>query len=255
MVELMHQIDSLVSALALQAPVQPHSRGGFAQQLLGYRHSMGNCDNVSPLLQSISNSPSSFQRSIHITRYGTPKISHSSTPSHRVRKRSLSCEACAIFLFRAEPLTNSKRQVITELLMRYFPGIASLYADVRNFWAKKGATAEFGLFFHLAINVDMGKPVRSIPHRDVMNIAFGICVILPFGPCGMPLLIHNYIHSRFLGFFPHGVMAWLVNMEAGIVVQLPPMVPFFGMSSVITHFNVDKHGKSSITVPPVHAFV
>jgi hypothetical protein len=68
-----------------------------------------------------------------------------------------------------------------ELLKRYFPGIALLSSRNKAFWAKKGAIMEFGLFFNLAINVDMGARVRSIPHRDGMNLAFAVCVILPFG--------------------------------------------------------------------------
>jgi hypothetical protein len=168
-------------------------------------------------------------------------------PSHRARKCSSSCEICTIFIFGALWLINSKRQVTTERLMRYFPGIASLYGRARDFWAGKGATFEFGLFCHFAINVDVGQPVSSVPHRDGKNLAFGVCVIVPFGLHLMPFVIHNDIDSCILGYFPHGVMAWLVNLEAKIVIQLPPMVPYFCMSSVITHFNVDKHGKSSIT--------
>jgi hypothetical protein len=50
MMQLMHRIDSLVSALGIQAPEQPHARGSFAQLLLGYKHGMGNNENVSTFI-------------------------------------------------------------------------------------------------------------------------------------------------------------------------------------------------------------
>lgn len=40
---------------------------------------------------------------------------------------------------------------------------------------------DFGLFYTMAINVDQGQRVKSIPHRDRMNLAFGVCAIMPFG--------------------------------------------------------------------------
>ena len=249
MMQLMHRIDSLASALAVQVPEQPHVHGNFAQLLLGYKHGMGNNENVSPFIAINLTQRSSFQQSTHITRRGTFKTRGTSMPSYGARKCSSSCEIRAIFLGGALWLINSKRQVITELLMRYFPGITSLYGRARDFWASKGATFEFGLFCHLAINVDMGQPISSIPHRDVMNLAFGVCIIVPFGLHHMPIVIHNDIDSCILGYFPHGIMAWLVNLEAKIVIQLPPMVPYFCMSSIITHFNIDRHSKSSITAP------
>jgi hypothetical protein len=75
------------------------------------------------------------------------------------------------------------RAFVSELLKWYFPGVASLYSQVNDFWVEKSNTGmEFGLFFNLAINMDMGGvQVRSTPHRDVMNIAFGTCIIIPFG--------------------------------------------------------------------------
>jgi hypothetical protein len=41
---------------------------------------------------------------------------------------------------------------------------------------------DFGLFYTMAINVDIKEQsVKSIPHRDLMNLAWGVCVIMPFG--------------------------------------------------------------------------
>lgn len=37
------------------------------------------------------------------------------------------------------------------------------------------------LFFCMAINIDLGESVRSWPHRDMMNLSIGLCVIYVFG--------------------------------------------------------------------------
>jgi hypothetical protein len=44
------------------------------------------------------------------------------------------------------------------------------------------------------------------------------------------------------GFFNDGALAWLVNHEANIVIQVPSAVPFLGLSAIITHCNVDRGG-------------
>jgi hypothetical protein len=105
-------------------------------------------------------------------------------------------------------------------------------------------TMEFGLFFNLAVNVDMeGAPVKSIPHRDLKNLAFGVCVIIPIGERLFPS--HLAPHSLvYIGYFPSGRRAWLVNLEANIVIELPPLVPYFCLSSVMTHYNADMHGSA-----------
>lgn len=80
--------------------------------------------------------------------------------------------------------TICPRKIATELMDLYFPGVASLCREVDAFWHENGAKKprmEFGLFYNMAINVDMGARVKSIPHRDVMNLAWGICAILVFG--------------------------------------------------------------------------
>jgi hypothetical protein len=76
------------------------------------------------------------------------------------------------------------RKIATELMDLYFPGVASLCRKVDAFWHENGSEhprMEFGLFYNMAINVDMGRRVKSVPHRDVMNLAWGICAILAFG--------------------------------------------------------------------------
>jgi len=137
------------------------------------------------------------------------------------------------------------RKIATELMGLYFPGVASLCHEVDAFWRQEGSQnprMEFGLFYNMAINVDMGPRVKSIPHRDVMNLAWGICAILPFGAlCFLAAeLPADATHCE--GFFHDGELAWLVNLEAGIVIQIPSGVFYFCLSSIITHFNVDRHG-------------
>lgn len=44
---------------------------------------------------------------------------------------------------------------------------------------------EFGLFFTLAINAPIQRPVETIPHRDSMNLAFGVCAIFVYGKCSL----------------------------------------------------------------------
>jgi hypothetical protein len=44
-----------------------------------------------------------------------------------------------------------------------------------------------------------------------------------------------------IGFFNDGELCWLVNFEAGIIIQLPTAVFLLYPSALITHFNVDKN--------------
>jgi len=190
MMRLMCQIDALVSAVGLRLPREPHARGNFAQMLLGYTHGMGNARNH---------------------------------PYHTLWHTN---NEAAINAFIVSAEMQHVIRMVEDLVKCHFPGIASLYARNNEFWRRKTdgkIKMEFGLFFNLAINVDMGMRVRSVPHRDMMNLAFGICIIIAFG------------------FFNDGILAWLVNLEARIVIQIPPLVPYCCLSSLITHFNVDRH--------------
>lgn len=81
-------------------------------------------------------------------------------------------------------MLHVSRRITTELLQKYFPGIADLYRRADEFWADKTkghVQMEFGLFYSMAINVDMGERVISIPHRNSLNLAFGVCSIWAFG--------------------------------------------------------------------------
>jgi hypothetical protein len=67
---------------------------------------------------------------------------------------------------------------------RYFPGLAKLFRKLDEFWYEKSKLRprmDFGLFYAMAINVDVGEPVKSIPHCDAMNLAWGVCAIMAFG--------------------------------------------------------------------------
>ena len=126
----------------------------------------------------------------------------------------------------------------------YFPGVASLFWEVDVFWYEKGSKKprmDFGLFYTMAINVDMGQRVKSIPHHDVMNLAWGICAILAFGAPWPVEAGHPADVMYYTGFFADSQLAWLVNLEAGVVIQIPSGVFYFCLSSIITHFNVDCH--------------
>jgi hypothetical protein len=139
------------------------------------------------------------------------------------------------------------RKIATELTQLYFPGIASLCRELDAFWYENSETKprmEFGLFYTLAINIDMGERVKSIPHRDAMNLAWGICAIMPFGMVWFMLEDYKFCGWHIVynaGFFPDGLLAWLVNHEANIVIQIPSGVFDFCLSSIITHYNVDRH--------------
>lgn len=43
-----------------------------------------------------------------------------------------------------------------------------------------------------------------------------------------------------IGFFKDGDVAWLVNLEAGVLVQLPPGVFFAFPSALLTHWSMNK---------------
>ncbi|KAF9512964.1 hypothetical protein BS47DRAFT_1393708 [Hydnum rufescens UP504] len=137
-------------------------------------------------------------------------------------------------------------EVLTKLLDQYFPVIAAKYRAADEFWRSKTnnqVTVQFSLFFCVAINATVKSPVKTVPHRDFKNVAIGVCAIFV------------------LGFFDDGETAWLVNFEAGIVIQLPTGVFLLYPSALITHFNVNKNrfmrrvvadqGAASM-FPPVH---
>jgi len=56
---------------------------------------------------------------------------------------------------------------------------------------------EFGSFYTMAINLPMVQEVKTIPHVDGMNVAFGPCAIMPFGePTSIFFLIAYSLYFR-----------------------------------------------------------
>jgi hypothetical protein len=49
MERLVRRIDDLVTSCGIQAPLQSHKRGSFAQAILGYSHGMGEGNHVGTL--------------------------------------------------------------------------------------------------------------------------------------------------------------------------------------------------------------
>ena len=111
---------------------------------------------------------------------------------------------------------------------------------------------DFGLFYSMAINVDMGEQVKSIPHHNVMNLAFGVCAIMAFGT--LCILSTNLVADIIFdaGFFPDGIITWLINH----LYKFPPLffTSAFHPSSLITililmvHLGNNRHNKA-ITQP------
>ncbi|KAF9506037.1 hypothetical protein BS47DRAFT_1399871 [Hydnum rufescens UP504] len=117
-------------------------------------------------------------------------------------------------------------EVLTKLLDQYFPAIAAKYRAADRFWRSETGnrvTLQFSLFFCVAINATVKSPVKTVPHRDFKNVAIGVCAIFV------------------LGFFDDGETAWLVNFEAGIIIQLPTGIFLLYPSALIMHFNVNKN--------------
>ncbi|KAF9503346.1 hypothetical protein BS47DRAFT_1369598 [Hydnum rufescens UP504] len=110
-----------------------------------------------------------------------------------------------------EELLNTKEwqlieSLLTNMMDTYFPAIANKYRCCDEYW--QGRTngvikAISSLFFLVSINASLSECVKTWPHRDRKNVAIGICTVFIFG------------------FFDDTEQAWLVNLEANIVVQLP----------------------------------
>ncbi|KAF9520947.1 hypothetical protein BS47DRAFT_1386640 [Hydnum rufescens UP504] len=115
--------------------------------------------------------------------------------------------------------------ILTGMMDAYFPTIAAKYRHCHEYWQAQtngcmGAVSS--IFFLVSINASFSERVKTLPHRDRKNIAVGICGVFVFG------------------FFDDVEDAWLVNLEANIVIQLPAGVFFLFPSALITHWNLDK---------------
>jgi hypothetical protein len=133
-------------------------------------------------------------------------------------------------------------------LWEHFPRLALLFSECGKFWERAAAlggkpvTMEFAsLFFCMAINIDLGEAVKSWPHRDMMNLSIGLCVIYVFGKFS---IYRTRPPNNFrLGFFDDEETAWLVNLEAGVIIQLPSGAFYAFPSALLTHWNANKKGK------------
>ncbi len=97
------------------------------------------------------------------------------------------CKFCLFFYHQKCPNASPSRY-LKQLMEEHFPRVALLFKECSKFWEEaailngKGASMEFGsLFYSMAINLDLGERVESWPHRDLMNLAVGLCVIYVFG--------------------------------------------------------------------------
>lgn len=151
--------------------------------------------------------------------------------------------------------THSSESV-TSMVTAFFPGVAKRFQESADWHrAKYGIEPHFGLFWNLCVNgIFVGqKRVHTKPHIDFKNVV-GVCAAfvyeitgpgqsLPFKPAllCLPLLTGKK--------FNHSKRTWLVLWEAGVIVQLPPWTVFLYPSSLLTHFNIDIHGRSQRCIP------
>jgi hypothetical protein len=157
--------------------------------------------------------------------------------------------------FKLHPSNPIASRLYLNLLMwEHFPCLSMLYSKCGEFWEQGAALGtepvkmEFAsLFYCMAINLDLGEAVHSWPHRDKMNLSVGLCVIFVFGSIHFTLC-QQAINLHHVGFFDDGELAWLVILESGVFVQLPPGVFFAFPSALLTHWSGDKKGERLIVI-------
>jgi hypothetical protein len=130
------------------------------------------------------------------------------------------------------------------MLQTYFPHIAALYKKCNDFWKGKGQqySMDFGrLFFTMAVNMDIGVPVMTVPHVDILNFLYGVCIILAYGTvyCKSLLWTPHQLKHTLPGFYNDGELAWLATKEGKILVQIPTGVPFIFHSAIMMHYNMN----------------
>ncbi|KAF9509697.1 hypothetical protein BS47DRAFT_1365080 [Hydnum rufescens UP504] len=109
---------------------------------------------------------------------------------------------------------NLIQSILTSMMGMYFPAIAEKYCQCDEYWRCRTngmVKAVSSLFFLITINASLSEHVKTWLHSDRKNIAVGICALFIFE------------------------QAWLVNLEANIVIQLPARVFFLFPSALITH--------------------
>jgi len=196
MVDLMQCVDKLATSCGIKEPVHPHQRGNFAQMRIGWNHGMGEAENVSLLpMLSFLRVRSKVSPRCRIAYAFILITSSTSKNFSRQSPLSLRCKFYRRLSGLALSLMYLVSRVGNELFRIYFPKAAEFLQGLDKFWQNKTngiVNMEFGFFYLMAINLPMAHEVKSIPHVDGMNAAFGPCAIMPIGE---PLLFFFYNRS------------------------------------------------------------
>lgn len=179
-----------------------HSQGHFAQMLLSHKHGMGNREYM---CEAYPKCPFSHPH----CHPSSPIWAHRTKSTRRPLPNRIQHIMWVWHLWWAADLIMASKH-ITNLLWAYFPWITSLYQKNKAFWLDKTNNGmEYGLFFNLAINMDMeGTLVKSKLHWDLMNLAFGVCIIIPFGQPSFSHVDHP-CSFFYIGYFPHSLSCLL----------------------------------------------
>ncbi|KAF8227942.1 hypothetical protein L208DRAFT_1294107, partial [Tricholoma matsutake] len=100
-----------------------------------------------------------------------------------------------------------------------FPGVAEHFNESSSWYKKRGIMPLFSVYWNLTL----------WPYADRKNIV-GVCTLLVYELPGTN--------------FNHTMGSWLVILESGVVIELPPWVLLLYPSSLLYHFNIDIHGRS-----------
>ncbi|TFK72814.1 hypothetical protein BDN72DRAFT_894457 [Pluteus cervinus] len=122
------------------------------------------------------------------------------------------------------------------IVMYAFPAVAARYLACAEYWAAKGITPHFGLFWCYCWNACYKNQPRihCQPHMDSKNVV-GVCVVVVYEKPGYQ--------------FDHKTRSWLVIWDAGIIVEMPPWTAAVYPSSLFLHFNVDLQDIKVLTLP------
>ena len=161
-----------------------------------------------------------------------------------------------LHVFNIQPSNPIASRLYLNLLMwEHFPCLSMLYEQCGKWeWAtvlgRELVKMEFAsLFYCMAINLDLGEAVCSWPHHDRWIFLWGsvlylfLVLLIPFTASAMSWWCQ-------VGFFDDGELAWLVNLESGLFVQLPPGAFFAFPSALLTHWSGDKKGGCPIILKP-----
>jgi hypothetical protein len=137
------------------------------------------------------------------------------------------------------------------MLQTYYPGVFQKYERVWQFWEGQESLHVkpiASLFFSIAINAPLKGSkfmhVYTWPHKDHHNIAAGVCTVYVYGKSQTGIRLYS-LSRNISGCFAHGECTWLVNLEAVIILQIPPGSFVMFPSALITHFNIDCEGKKT----------